>query len=210
MTSTADDTRAAKPLPTSARGQRTRQALLDGARRVFASQGYADVTASTITTEAGVSYGSFYVYFSSKADIFAEIARELVNDLYLATRAPLREKDPVARMEYENRRYFEVYRENSALIQLIDEVARTDEDFRAEWKQFRSGVTGQVAKGLRRLQREGRIDPTLDPECAASVLGGMVERAAYLATVDDRFDEDVLQATLSALWSNSLGLRRNP
>ena len=207
MTSTADDTRAPKPLPTSARGRRTRQALLDAARRVFVSQGYADVTAATITTEAGVSYGSFYVYFSSKADIFTEIARQLIDDVYLATRAPLRETDPVARMEYENRRYFELYRENSALLQLVEEVARTDEDFRSVWKQFRRDNTGRVAKGLRRLQKDGTVDPSLDPDCAASVLGGMAERAAYLAAIDDRFDEEVLQGTLSALWSNALGLR---
>lgn len=206
MTDAAEVSAGGKPLPTSARGRRTRQALVDAAREVFASMGYRDATASAITTAAGVSYGSFYVYFSSKADLFSEIARELMDDVYLATRAPLELSDPAARLEEENRRYFEAYRRHAAVFQLVEEVIRDDEDFRRVWRDVRARHLARVARSIRKLQKEGRVDPALDATTTASLLGGMAERAAYLATLDDRVPAARVQATLSRLWANALGL----
>jgi AcrR family transcriptional regulator len=200
--------RSGKALPSSERGQRTRQALLAAARRIFAEQGYAEPTAATIAAAAGVSYGSFYVYFVSKQDIFSEIAEQLIHDVYVATRAPLGELDPATRLDIENRRYFAVYRDNSVLFQLVEEVVRTDEQFRLLWTELRNRSIARVAKSLRRLQAVGRVDPDLDPDVTATVLGGMAERAAYLSTVDSQLDLDILQKTLSTLWSNALGLGR--
>jgi AcrR family transcriptional regulator len=154
-----------------------------------------------------VSYGSFYVYFASKEELFAEIARELMDGVYLATRAPLDESDLATRLEWENRRYFEIYREHASLFQLLDEVVRTDATFRKVWQGLRQVYLGRMAKSIRRLQRDGRIDLTLDPVATAVVLGGMAERAAYMATLDDSLDEERLQRTLSQLWLSALGLR---
>jgi len=63
-------------VPTSARGRRTRAKLVDAARQVFLDVGYGEASATLITSTAGVSYGSFYVYFASKSEIFAEVAAE--------------------------------------------------------------------------------------------------------------------------------------
>jgi AcrR family transcriptional regulator len=207
VTEGAESWQPSKPLPTSPRGQRTRDALVEAGRRVFVEHGYGEATAALITAAAGVSYGTFYVYFSSKEDLFAQIARQLIDDVYEQTRAPRGLVDYAERLEYENRRYFELYRENSALFQLVEEVIRTDPGFRELWRGMRTQHLSRVAKSIRRLQKEGRVDATLHPECAAGVLGGMAERAAYVATIDDRFDDELLNRTLSALWTNALNLR---
>jgi TetR/AcrR family fatty acid metabolism transcriptional regulator len=49
-----------------------RQALIDAARRCAARKGFAELTVEEVCTEAGVSKGSFYLYFDSKqAMLFA-------------------------------------------------------------------------------------------------------------------------------------------
>jgi AcrR family transcriptional regulator len=60
-----------------ARGQRTRQKLLDAAEQVFAALGYHDASIVKITEAAGVSQGTFYLYFAGKKDVFDELVREL-------------------------------------------------------------------------------------------------------------------------------------
>lgn len=207
MTQAARGWQPSKPLPTSARGRRTRQSLVDAAKAVFAEQGYGDATAAAITSAAGVSYGSFYVYFASKEELFAEIARQLMDDVYVATRAPLEESDLAARLEWENRRYFALYKEQASLFQLLDEVVRTDPEFRKVWQELRRGYLSRMTKTIRRLQRDGRVSADLDPMSTAVLLGGMAERAAYVATLDDSLDEERLVRTLSQLWLGALGLR---
>src|SRR6218665_138052 len=54
-----------------------RAQILDGAKRCFLSLGFEASSMNEITTEAGVSKGTLYVYFADKEDLFkALIDRE--------------------------------------------------------------------------------------------------------------------------------------
>ncbi|HQU00378.1 MAG TPA: TetR/AcrR family transcriptional regulator [Acidimicrobiales bacterium] len=59
------------------KGERTRRALLDAAEEVFGSLGYYEASIVKITERAGVAQGTFYVYFSSKLEIFDEVVADL-------------------------------------------------------------------------------------------------------------------------------------
>jgi AcrR family transcriptional regulator len=61
----------------TARGERTRQKLLDSAEQIFAELGYHDASIVKITEAAGVGQGTFYLYFSSKKEIFEEVVLDL-------------------------------------------------------------------------------------------------------------------------------------
>lgn len=61
----------------SRKGVETRQRLLDAAEAVFADLGYHDASIVKITEAAGVGQGTFYLYFSSKKEIFDELVRDL-------------------------------------------------------------------------------------------------------------------------------------
>jgi AcrR family transcriptional regulator len=63
------------------RKARTRQALIDAARRIMAERGVAEVSIQQITDAADVGFGSFYNYFPDKAQLF-ETALEQVFDEY--------------------------------------------------------------------------------------------------------------------------------
>ncbi len=59
------------------KGQRTRRALLRAAEDVFGALGYHDASIVKITEAAGVAQGTFYLYFSSKRQIFDEVVADL-------------------------------------------------------------------------------------------------------------------------------------
>ena len=61
----------------TARGERTRQKLLESAERIFAELGYHDASIVKITEAAGVGQGTFYLYFAGKQTIFDEVVLDL-------------------------------------------------------------------------------------------------------------------------------------
>ena len=62
------------PRPFTAKGQRTRSAILDAAERQFAERGGFDgVSLRQIIQEASVQMGQLQHYFASKEDIFASV-----------------------------------------------------------------------------------------------------------------------------------------
>lgn len=67
--------------PVTARGQKTRQKLLDAAEPVFGEKGYDRASIAEITQRAGVAQGTFYVYFPDKKAVFTELVRRLSHQL---------------------------------------------------------------------------------------------------------------------------------
>ena len=197
-------------VPTSERGRRTRAAILAAARTVFDANGWADTNVAAITAAAGVGYGSFYVYFSSKEEIFAELTGQLQEDVYVATRSPVAATDPVDRLRIENRLFFEQYRENAHLFQMMEEVGRISPTFRALLAERRRIYTGRLARGITRLQKKGLIDAAINPRYAAEALGAMVERMAFICAQDPSLDLEQVHATLEQLWINAVGMKRDP
>jgi AcrR family transcriptional regulator len=61
----------------SPRGILTRTKVLEAAEHVFAELGYHDASIVKITEAAGVGQGTFYLYFSSKKEVFDELVRDL-------------------------------------------------------------------------------------------------------------------------------------
>jgi AcrR family transcriptional regulator len=68
-TAAAEPAGASEPAPEKprrARGEQTRQAILETALRLFRERGFAETTMRAIAKEAGVSVGNAYYYFDSK------------------------------------------------------------------------------------------------------------------------------------------------
>lgn len=61
------------------RKARTRQALVDAAKRILASRGTTDVSIQEITDEADVGFGSFYNHFQTKAELFQAAVAEVLD-----------------------------------------------------------------------------------------------------------------------------------
>ena len=68
----------------TARGEQTRQLILDTAMRLFRERGYAQTTMRAIAKEAGVAVGNAYYYFGSK--------EHLIQEFYAGTQAEHRKR----------------------------------------------------------------------------------------------------------------------
>jgi AcrR family transcriptional regulator len=71
----------AKQPAQQARARRTREELLDAARRVFTRSGYSGATVDDITSEASVSKGAYYFHFETKDDVLVALVQEWARDV---------------------------------------------------------------------------------------------------------------------------------
>src|SRR3954454_285416 len=78
--------------PSTERGQRTRQHLLDAAEAVSRDTPFDHAPISEMTRRAGVALGTFYVYFPHKQAIFVELVDELGARLRQALAASVRKE----------------------------------------------------------------------------------------------------------------------
>jgi AcrR family transcriptional regulator len=204
----------ATPEPTSAprtaRGARTRAALVAAARTVFERDGYLNARLTDIAAEAGLATGSFYTYFAGKEEVFAAVLAEVQEEmLHPHVREMTDSDDPVALIEAANRAYLLAYRRNAALMRLLEQVATIDEDVREIRRRRGQSFAERNARSIRDLQARGLADPELDPLLAAGALSSMVGRMAYTAyVVGEQWDVEELVATLTRLWANALKIPR--
>jgi AcrR family transcriptional regulator len=199
--------------PASARGARTRAALVQAAREVFERDGFLEARITDITGQAGVASGSFYTYFTGKEDVFAAVMDEVQEEmLHPRLRDPSDGDDPVKAIEHANRAYLAAYRRNAKLMALMEQVSQIDEDFRRLRLRRTRAFVQRNAKALARLQRRGLADPELDPDVAARALSAMVSRTAYMRYAQGVGNESAesLVRTLTRLWAGALGLRSHP
>jgi AcrR family transcriptional regulator len=202
------DTSGMKERPTTARGVRTRAALVAAARTVFERDGFLASRLTDITAEAKCSIGTFYTYFSSKEEVFTAVLEAAQDDMLHPGMPRVDDADdPVAVIEASNRAYFETYKRNGRLMRLQEQVATIDEDFRRRRLERGEAFARRNAKSIEKLQQDGRVDATLDPMMTSRALSGMVSRLAYSSfALGEDWSVDDLVETSTRLWANALGL----
>ncbi|WP_206184780.1 TetR/AcrR family transcriptional regulator [Thermoactinospora rubra] len=196
------------PEPLTARGRRTRAALVQAGREAFEEHGFDGVRIDDVCARAGVSHGTFYTYFDSKEALFAHVVSAAVGEMFAASvvgrSAP---EDPLARIEAANRLYLRAWAANSRLVRMLEQAAVGDDRFRTLLLEVREVFVRRGAEGLRRLQEQGLADPALDPRLTAVMLGGMVEHFAHVwLDLGEEADEQTAVRLLTTLWARAIGL----
>ena len=208
--SPADDDGAPKR---SRKGLRTRARLVEAAKKVFERDGFLDARIVDIAETARVAPGTFYHYFDSKEQLFREVAQAQEQRLTAPPDDGRRETSPddsaTESIRLANRRYLERYRDEAALMGVIEQVSRYDDEVNAARMATMKHFVERAERAIRRLQADGLADPGVNPSMAADALGAMVARFAELWLVQGyrEYDFDEAVDQLSLLWANALGLK---
>ena len=164
---------AARPLPVTARGQRTRQKLIDAAEQVFGGAGYHEAGIAELTQRAGVGLGTFYLYFPDKHAIFADLVRTLNQRLRADIQAAIGGLDDRVDQEIAGfDAFFEFLERHRNLYQVIRQAESVDPSLH-RW-HYETMAKGYV-RGLRAAQVRGQNSKDLDPESVAFALMGVAE-----------------------------------
>ncbi len=170
------------PRPTTARGEATRQKLLQAAEAEIGEKGYSRASVSSITKRAGVGQGTFYLYFPGKEDALRELVRHMGRELrHALSRATV---GATSRTEIE-RRGFEAFLTFSLghknLYRVVMESQFVDESIYREYYQT---LANAYAVGLRKAQASGEFREG-DPETQAWALMGVAHFLGLRYTIWD-------------------------
>ncbi|MBM9462054.1 TetR/AcrR family transcriptional regulator [Aeromicrobium sp. YIM 150415] len=204
MSSTGWTTREAHDRVDSPR----RAELLTAARSVFERLGYGAATIADITAEAGVSRATFYVYFASKAEVFAVLA-EQVRDAFLEAQhvSAAEDDDILAVLRRTTGTTLEVVVEYRSLIVVLDHQSLADEDIARVWNPIRRSARERTARYLQRAVDDGRIDPVADPQMLAFMGAGMNDELAPLIAAGELTPDEVVERIMG-IWEAVLRQRR--
>jgi enoyl-CoA hydratase/carnithine racemase/AcrR family transcriptional regulator len=199
--------------PRTEKGNRTRAVLKASARKVFGRNGYGNARISDITSEAKLSQGSFYRYFTDKEAVLNELLEDLLRDVVDFARDSWSSSDPARSVRSTTQKYLSFYQENADLYAMLIEVAQSDPRVRQMWIEARDVFYQRIARMISRAQSAGLADPALDAEFVATLLGGMTEQYAYASFVEGRpstlsFDEIVSQ--MSRIWAHAIFREGHP
>jgi AcrR family transcriptional regulator len=197
------------PEPKTNRGRRTRELIIQAARKVFEEKGFLDTRIADIAAAAEMSHGTFYTYFQTKDEVFREIMTQVAEGQYEATKVPADfSADPAARIEYTIRQYLRSYQQTPRLAGVIEQVAILNEDFRRARLEVRREFRDRIERGIRRMQAQGLAEQSLSARVAAEAITSMLSNFAYVTlALGEHYDEDEAVATLTRMWTGAIGLR---
>jgi len=179
--------------------QLARQRILSAALDVFVSQGYQGSTVDDITTTAGMSRATFYLYFKGKKDIVAALVEENVADfreIYL--RMPTgrdADADAVQRWIEEVFAFNESIRQRAIFYRqasIIDPevLSMTERNYadiiRASWQRLAGELDPESPEGKTMWHRQ-------------RLFLGLIEATVFLAVVEKAVDREVSRRELTRL-----------
>jgi len=192
-------------------GRKTLAKLLEAGIVVFGERGFHAARVDDIVTVADTSHGTFYLYFSSKEDLF----RALVADVTEQMRLLADELPPISsrRDGYEELRawlgrFYDMYEHYDPVIRAWTETNNQSAELAREGALVLRRFISQLVRRVR------EVEPTAvgDPQVAALVMVSMVERASFYSVAGvvpvDR--EDLLDSLAGILHTGLFGGRRRP
>lgn len=145
------------PKPATAKGQATRNKLLNAAEDEIGEKGFYTASVNGITTRAGVGQGTFYLYFHSKEDVL----RELVHHMGQELRSILTQSSEACsnRLEGEReglRAFFEFVKQRPNLYRVVMESQFVDPEI---YKDYYYSFSRGYDKVLSTAAENGEISP---------------------------------------------------
>jgi len=160
--------------PKQARSRQTKEKIIQSATRLFQERGFEKTTSNDIAAEAGVSVGSFYVYFNDKRQllllIFDRLADELFKNVFENLQPEhLFDADLRTRIKQAVSKSIIDKQKNAGLHRVICELILKDEEFAARHKALLERAIAKLRELISLASKAG-ITCEIDVEAAAFVV----------------------------------------
>ena len=192
-------------IPSTARGQLTRQRLMEAAIQVIEERGIAEARVEEITRRVGCGYGTFYKYFSSKIDLVRQVMTEVYDEIHRKS-FPLdsdqEDLEDLVRTGVTN--MVEVIKKHRKILLTLERAVGLDSNLLELRNRLLHRDVEELERRIRMLEDAG-YGFELDPFATSLALNGMVEETARRWLLyEDRLSEEVFIATIVGIFSATL------
>ena len=190
--------------PLSNKGQQTRDALEQAARKLFAERGFHGTTLADITSAAGKSSAVFYRYFDDKEDLLAVLAVLSGLTVHLPESPEDSEFFTAAVTGYWN-----IFKQNLGIMVAVAQLGATQQRFALVQNDFRKFGMDIVRASVLRAQEQG-YGADLDADHIALAISLLFENftTVYLrpdaAALGVRSTDEDAVRTLATIWKKTL------
>jgi len=186
---------------TDAQKEARRREILAAAQRCFSRNGFHTTTTADIVREAGVSQGTFYLYFKTKDDVIAALADDESQSDAMINAMAAAESDPVAGLTVLFNRHGQTLAnpqhadEHRVTIQGWAEALR-DDAIRKRVIANTLRVEREIARLIARGQKSGRFRADAEPHGVARALVALFRGLTLHSTWEGAFDSKLTAKTI--------------
>lgn len=161
-----------------------RKHILYCAKQVFSKKGFHNASVSDIVDRAGIARGTFYLYFTSKRDIFDSLMEDLLQELRQRIK-PIDigpdSPNPLEQLKANVRRVLELVVQDPELIQIMfHHAAGLDQRSAETVRTFYDRVLDMIERSLEHGIRLGLVRPCQTRIVASCILGTIKEVADWM------------------------------
>jgi len=137
---------------------RTRKKLIEAGRTVFLENGFQKSTIAQINRKAKTGYGTAYVYFRNKDELFIELMEDVIQRLYDVAEMPF---FPATRREaYETiknqvRLFLQAALDEQAVMRVVKEAIGVSDAVEERWNDIRQRFIRKIEKDIQYVQEAG-------------------------------------------------------
>ncbi len=189
-------------------GRQTVKKLLDAGMAEFNERGFQAVRVDDVVRRAKTSHGTFYLYFSSKDDLFRTLLRDALRDMEIMTGDfPVVTRNDSGREALRAwvRQFFDTYAAHGPVLRILTSADDVNEEVYGEGLQVMFRVAEAMTQGMTAAVSAARIagdEASAVPEHAeltAVACLMMLERINYLLSVEVGLPKDEMIERLSAI-----------
>ncbi|HEX4443886.1 MAG TPA: TetR/AcrR family transcriptional regulator [Galbitalea sp.] len=179
--------------------QRTREAILDAAAELLATNGYAKTTLAAVARRAGVAANTVYASVGGKAELFLALLErgtgaDVIDETLTRIDSTADPRESIALVAFAYRRSFESAR---AVISVLDEAGLHDPAIAAAVDESRRLYRGRLDGVAAHLRSIGALAPSVGDDEASDVLWFYFGFAAWPQLRELGWDPDRIEAWLA-------------
>jgi AcrR family transcriptional regulator len=190
-----------------AQGRETVRKLLEAGIIEFEERGFAGVRVDDVVKRAGISHGTFYLYFSNKEDLFKALLKDALHDMEIvAGDFPVVTSDEtgLAVLRRWVRKFAAAYATHGTVLRTLVSANAPMEIFSDGLQLFYS-ITQAMTTGMT-AAAEAAGHHQENAELTAFACLMMIERVNFVMTTEVPLDEDLMANKLADIMFAAFGL----
>ena len=190
-----------------AQGRETVRKLLEAGTIEFEERGFNGVRVDDVVKRAGISHGTFYLYFANKEDLFQALLRDALHDMENVTGDfPVVTSDETGLRQLRAwvRSFSAAYAAHGTVLRTLSSANAPGEMF-AEGLQMFFSLTEAMTTGMTAAAaKAGRLQENAELTAFACLM--MLERVNFVTTTEVELPEDLMADKIADIMFAAFGL----
>src|ERR1700753_1827428 len=191
-----------------AQGRATVKRLLDAGMIEFEERGFHGVRVDDVVRRAGISHGTFYLYFSNKEDLFKALLQDALRDMeVIAGDFPVVTHDATGLTVLRQwvRKFFRAYAAHATVIRILSQADLVPEEVFGDGLRLFFSIAEAMTTGMTAgAQAAGKQQERAELTAVACLM--MLERVNYLISAEVQLPEDEMADRIADIMFAAFGL----